>query len=58
MSLEQINQRMDLKRLLKCIDGPIKRMSADLVNIKDDFECKLLKSTSEPQLMSLSIKEK
>ena len=58
MNLEQINQRMDLKKLLEYIDGPTKRMSADLVKIKDGFECKLLKSTSEPQLMSLSIKEK
>ena len=57
MNLEQINQRMDLKRLLECMNGPIERMSANLESIKDDFECKLLKSTSESQLMSLSIKE-
>jgi hypothetical protein len=57
MNSEQINQRMDLKRLLECIDGPIERMSADLESIKDGFECKLLNSTPEPQLMSLSIKE-
>jgi hypothetical protein len=42
MNSEQINQRMDLKRLLECIDGPIERMSADLESIKDGFECKLL----------------
>jgi len=42
MNSEQINQRMDSKRLLECIDGPIERISADLENIKDGFECKLL----------------
>ena len=46
-----------MKRLLECIDGPIERISADLINIKDDFECKSLKSTSELQFMSFSIKE-
>jgi hypothetical protein len=42
MNSEQINQRLDLKRLLECIDGPIERMSVDLESIKDGFECKLL----------------
>jgi hypothetical protein len=41
MNPEQINQRMKLKRILECIDGPIERMSADLESIKDGFECKL-----------------
>ena len=57
IKLGQINQHKDFKRLLECIDGPIERMNADVVNIKDDLECKLLNSTPEPQLMSLSIKE-
>lgn len=57
MNLEQINQCMNLKRLLECIDDSIKRMSADLINIKIDFECKLLNSTSESQLKSPNIKE-
>ena len=57
MNLEQINQHKDLKRLLECIDGPIERMSADLVSIKDDIECKFSNSTPESQLMSLSVKE-
>ena len=57
MNLGQINQRMDLKGLLECIDDPIERMSTDLVNIKDVFECKLLNSTPKPQLISLSVKE-
>ena len=29
MNLGQINQRMDLKRLLECINGPIERMNDD-----------------------------
>ena len=57
MNPEQLNQRMDLKRLFECIDGPIERMRADLGSIKDDFECKLSYSTPEPQLIGLSIKE-
>lgn len=57
MNLEQINQRTDLKRLLECIDGPIERMSANLINIKDDLECKLLNSIPKPQLIRPSIKE-
>ncbi|KAH6670150.1 hypothetical protein B0J14DRAFT_517196 [Halenospora varia] len=35
---EKLNQRMDLKRLLECIDGPMERISADLESIKDGFE--------------------
>jgi hypothetical protein len=42
MNPEQINRRMDVKRLLECIDGPIERMSVNLESIKDGFECKLL----------------
>ena len=57
MNLEQINQRKDLKRLLERIDGPIERMSANLINIKDDLECKLLNSIPKSQLIRPSIKE-
>lgn len=32
---------MDLKRLVKCIDGPIERMNNDLTNLADGFESKL-----------------
>lgn len=52
-----MNQRMNLKKLLECVDDSIKRMNANLINIKNDFECKLLKSTSEFQFMNLNIKE-
>lgn len=38
-SVESINQHMDLKRLLKCIDGPIERISAGLDSVKDGLEC-------------------
>lgn len=57
MNLEQINQRTNLKRFLECIDGPIKRMNADLINIKNDLKCKLLNSIPKPQLIKPSIKE-
>ncbi|KAH8653142.1 hypothetical protein BGZ60DRAFT_533332 [Tricladium varicosporioides] len=36
---EQINQRINLKKILECIDGPIKRMSTDLKGISDSFQC-------------------
>lgn len=52
---EHINQHIDLKRLLKCIDGPIQRLSVDFEIIKDGFECKLLVQIREPQLISLSV---
>lgn len=35
---EQINQRINLKKILECIDGPIKRMSTDLKGISDSFQ--------------------
>ncbi|KAH7310162.1 hypothetical protein BKA65DRAFT_559174 [Rhexocercosporidium sp. MPI-PUGE-AT-0058] len=34
----QINQHAELKRLLKCIDGPVERMSVDLASLTDGFE--------------------
>lgn len=39
---EHMDQHMDLKRLLECIDGPIQRLSVDLEGLKDGFQCKLL----------------
>lgn len=33
---------MELKRLLKCIDGPVERMSAGLASLTDGFESELI----------------
>jgi hypothetical protein len=45
---EHIDQHMDLRKLLECIDGPMQRLSTDLESIKDGFECKLLFQIVEP----------
>ena len=57
MNLKQINQRINLKKLLECIDDPIEQINANLANIKDDFDCKLLNSTLKSQLIGPNIKK-
>jgi hypothetical protein len=42
MKPEQIDQYVDLKRLLEHIDSPIERMSTNLASLTDGFECKWL----------------
>lgn len=58
MNSKQINQCSNLKKLFECINDSIKQINADSINIKNDFESKLLNLTSKSQfMMNFNIKK-